>query len=141
MAFELPIQISCECGPDSMPIQMGGNIQSVAMKGTVYVGGGIAEFGGHANHIVNAYDVYSEEWFELPAYRAFNFALVILDNELVLVGGVENGEKLSVVGVWNTDNEEWSHPYPDMRTARSECSAGVCRDWLIVAGGIGESGD
>lgn len=120
---------------------MGGNIQSVTLEGTVYVGGGIAEFGSCTNCIVKAYDTYQEEWLELLPYRAFNFTMVIIENELVLVGGVENGEKLNVLGVWNVDNEQWLHPYQNMPTARSECSAVVCREWLVVAGGIGESGD
>ena len=45
-----------------------------------------------------------------------------------------------MVGVWRPDVREWTHPYPDMLTARHECSVVGHKEWLIVAGGEGEGG-
>ena len=42
--------------------------------------------------------------------------------------------------VWDADNKQWTHPYPEMHTARSGCSAVVHNEWLVVAGGFLASG-
>ena len=40
-----------------------------------------------------------------------------------------------MLGVWDADKKQWTHPYPEMHTARSQCSAVVHNEWLVVAGG------
>ena len=62
-----------------------------------------------------------------------------LINQLVLVGGEEHGVSSKVVGVWDADNKQWTHPYPELHTARSKCSAVVHNEWLVVAGGLSAS--
>ena len=122
-----------------MPLGMGDQVQSVVVEGTVYVGGGFA--GSDNNYIVMTYDISTGKWATLPPYRAQNFAMTVINNQLVLVGGMEHGGgKNKVVGVWDADNKQWTHPYPEMRTARSYCSAVVHNEWLVVAGGRSESG-
>ena len=67
--------------------------------------------------------------------------MTAINNQLVLVGGDEHGGGRSkVVGVWDADNKQRTHPYPEMHTARSSCSAVVHNEWLVVAGGISASG-
>ena len=61
--------------------------------------------------------------------------MVVIENQLVLVGGDEHGDEAKVLGVWKADHKAWTHPYPEMPTARSHCSAVAYNDWLIVAGG------
>ena len=120
-------------------------MQSVMLQGTVYVGGGDA---GHGNvYIIMVYDTSSEKWAELPPYRACDFAMTVINNQLVLVGGWEPCEvvpgkvpKIKVVGVWRPDSKEWTHPYPDMPTSRAYCSAVAYKEWLVVAGGEGDDG-
>ena len=56
----------------------------------------------------------------------------------MLVGGEGHGGYSKVLGVWRAESKEWTHPYPDMPTARSECSAVVYNEWLAVAGGRGD---
>ena len=46
-----------------------------------------------------------------------------------------------VLGVWRADSKKWTHPYPDMPTARALCSAVAYKEWLVVAGGKGGGGD
>ena len=40
-----------------------------------------------------------------------------------------------VLHVWRAESKEWTHPYPDMPTARSQCSAVAYNEWSAVAGG------
>ena len=120
-----------------MPFGMGGYVQSVVVEGTVYVGGGNTGGGVSNNFIVMTYDISTGKWATLPPYRVCDFAMTSISNQLVLVGGVEYSK---VMGVWDTDIEQWTHPYPEMLTARSSCSAVVYNEWLIVAGGVTTGG-
>ena len=124
-----------------MPLGMGGYVQSVVVQGRVYVGGGYApgRMGTDNDHTVMEYDIDSGIWAKLPRYRALGFAMTVVHNELLLVGGREGGHRSKVLGVWET--KKWTHPYPDMPTARSHCSAVVYNHYLVVAGGWSESWD
>ena len=66
-------------------------------------------------------------------YRTRGFAMTVTNNHLVLVGGIEH---FKTVGVWRPDSKKWTHPYPDMPTPRSHCSAVAYKEWLVVAGGF-----
>ena len=117
-----------------MPFGMSSYIQSVVLQGTVYVGGGGA--GSDNHYIVMEYDTRSRKWGMLPPYRQRYFAMTVINNQLVLVGGVNEHYRWSkLLGVWRTDSKKWTHPYPDMPTARSLASAVTYDKWLIVAGG------
>ena len=101
----------------------------------MYVGGGYAGPGSDNNYIVMTYDISTRTWATLPPYRAGGFAMTTINNQLVLVGGEGHGGGSSkVVGVWDADNKQWTHPYLEMHTARSLCSAVVHNEWLVVAG-------
>ena len=115
---------------------MSGYVQSVVVQGTVYIGGGYAGRGSGKNYIIMAFDITSGKWTTLPPYRTINFAMTAINNQLVLVGGVDHGDASRVLGVWGADNKQWTHPYPVMHTGRSECSAVVYNEWLVVAGGV-----
>ena len=120
-----------------MPFGMGDFVQSVVVQGKVYVGGGWAGFGSDDNHIVMVYDISSGKWAKLPPYRTWGFAMAVINNKLVLVGGRKDDHHGKVLGVWRAESKEWTHPYPDMSTARSWCSAVEYNEWLVVAGGSG----
>ena len=115
-----------------MPFKMG-VLLSVVVEGKLYVGGGLS-IGGD-KHTVMEYDCLSEKWATLPTYRTRYFSMAVISNQLVLVGGLEGGATSKVVCVWRVDRRTWTHPYPDMPTARYSCSAAVHNDWLVVAGG------
>ena len=111
-------------------------VQSVVAKGRLYTGGGVAGFRSTKNYIVMDYDISSRIWAALPAYRTQYFAMTAINGQLVLVGGAErNGDASKVLGVWETNRETWTHPYPEMHKKRSGCSAIVYNKWLVVAGG------
>ena len=121
-----------------MPFEMDGCVQSVVVEGTVYVGGGNAGFGSDIDYIVMTYDISTGKWSTLPPYRAREFAMTAINNQLVLVGGCEHGRGNSyskLLGVWDADNKQWTHPYPEMHTAHLWCSVVVHNEWLVVAGG------
>ena len=107
----------------------------------MYVGGGFAGLSSDKNYIVMTYDISTGKWATLPPYRAYDFAITAINNQLVLVGGEKHdGGWSKVVGVWDADNKHWTHPYPKMHRARSQCSAVVHNEWLVVAGGWSASG-
>ena len=114
-----------------MPSAMSAYVQSVVVQGTVYVGGGYSD----ERYVVMAFDITSGKWTTLPPYRTRYFAMTAINNHLMSVGGKDHGGASKVLGVWGADNKQWTHPYPEMYTARSECSAVVYNEWLVVAGG------
>ena len=134
--LQFPLQLRW-CGLD-MPHGMGCYVQSVVVKEKVYVGGGLTDR-RNDDHIVIEYDISSGKWAKLPPYRAQGFAMTVINNQLVLVGGKEHEQDSKVLGVWRAEGKEWTHPYPHMSTARSWCSAVVYNEWLVVAGGYGNS--
>jgi hypothetical protein len=123
-------------GPD-MPFGMEGYVQSVVVQKRVYVGGGSAN-SRDDNYIVMEYDTSSGEWAKLPSYKSRNFAMTVINNQLVLVGGEEHGCPCKALGVWRPESNEWTHLYPEMPTARYDCSAVFYTEWLVVAGGWGD---
>ena len=131
-SLQLPLHLTWRRGPD-MPFGMSGPVQSVVVQGKFCVGGGVAHFGGD-DYRVMMYDISSGTWATLPSYRACSFAMTVINHHLVLVGGEESGGGYSkAVGVWEA---AWSHPYPDMPTARENPSVVVSNNWLVVAGGV-----
>ena len=83
-------------------------------------------------------------WALLPPYQYEVFAMTIIDDQLVLVGGedIHSKKKTNVLGVWDEKLCYWTHPFPPMLTAC--CSPSVVtyqNKWLIVAGGYGDGGD
>ena len=127
-----PLQLDWRRGPD-MPFAMCDYIQSVEVEGTVYVGGGLSDKTN--NYIVMAYDTQSCKWNTLPPYSAKWFAMTTIHNKLVLVGGRRYSNSVDQLGVWQTDSNQWTCPFPPMRTPRSSPSATSYKHWLVVAGG------
>ena len=132
--LKLPLKLSWRRGPD-MPFGMSGYVQSVVVEGTVYVGGGYAGPDSNNDYIVMAYDISTGKWATLPPYRACDFAMTAINNQLVLVGGYEHANRIKVLGVWDADKKQWTHPYPEMHTSRLNYSVVVYKEWLVVAGG------
>ena len=104
----------------------------------MYIWGGWAD--GENNYIVMEYDTHSRKWGMLPPYRQRYFAMTVINNQLVLVGGEDKQyRKSKFLSIWRTDSKKWTHLYPDMPAARSCASAVTYDNWLLVAGGL--SGD
>ena len=72
----------------------------------------------------------------LSPYRARYFAMVV-DNQLVLDGGCDHRDAATnLLGVWEAQSREWTHPYPLMPIPRYGSSAVAYKQWLLVVGGI-----
>ena len=127
-----PLQLDWRRGPD-LPLSMSIYIQSVEVGGTVYVGGGDADK-EEDGCTVMAYFMQSCKWHTLPPYSARWFAMTTINNKLTLVGGY-NGSVVDQLGVWKTDSNQWTRPFPAMPTPRSRPSATSYKHWLVVAGG------
>ena len=128
-----PLQLDWRHGPD-MPFNMGFYIQSVEVDGTVYVGGGYADK-HEDSYTVMAYSMQSCKWHTLPPYSAKWFAMTTINNKLILVGGYHNNNMVDQLGVWKTDSNQWTCPFPAMPTPRAFPSATLYKHWLVVAGG------
>ena len=126
------MQLDWRRGPD-MPFKMSSYIQSVEVDGTVYVGGGYATK-DKDSYTVMAYDTQSYKWRTLPPYSAKWFAMTTINNKLILVGG-EYSSVVDQLGVWKTDSNQWTCPFPPMPTPRSSPSVTSYEHWLVVAGG------
>ncbi len=118
---------------------MGYTVQSVVIGDTVYVGG------GRADNICNR-DMYTvikleqDQWTKLLQYTAIGFAMTSLDNQLVLVGGLDprNSEPTNQLAVFKSG--EWTHPYPPMNIARYSSTAVSFNNHIIVVGGHDDKG-
>ncbi len=118
-----------------MPVNMSGYIQLVQINDTVYVGGGYT-YRREDEYIVMAYNRQSCQWHTLPPYSAKWFAMTTINSKLVVVGG-SNREysEIGVLGEWQSDSNQWTHPFPPMPTPRRWPSATSYKHWLVVAGG------
>ena len=120
-----------------MPFPMHLIIQAVLVEGKVFIGGGFTD--PENEQVVMAYDIRSGRWATLPLYGLCWFSLTAVKNQLVLVGGASrkfHGAS-KALGVWSSDSNTWTSPYPDMFATRHSCSTAVYKHWLIVAGGRG----
>ena len=133
--IKFPLQVKWTYGP-YMPFGMQNYIQSVTIQDTVYVGGGDAGRKSPDNYIVMAYNTHSCKWHKLPPFTACDFAMVVVNNKLVLVGGNDSAyHSTNLLGMWDTGSRQWTRPYAAMPTSRDSPSAVVYKQWLIVAGG------
>ena len=133
-----PLQLDWRRGPD-MPFSMSLYIQSVEVDGTVYVGGGVADK-DEDDFTVMAYNMQSCKWHTLPPYSATVFAMTTINNKLILVGGYHDSSVVDQLGVWKTDSNQWTRPFPPMPTPHFSPSATSYKHWLVVAGGVGIRG-
>ena len=118
-----------------MPFAMSLYIQSVVVQGRVYFGGGYCSV-RNRKYVVMEYESDSGRWGTLPPYTTRGFGMTAIHNQLVLVGGwLRDASCSKSLGVWRAQDKKWTHPYPDMPTARSEPSAITYSEWLVVTGG------
>ncbi len=120
-----------------MQVAMFDCIQSVEINDTVYVGGGWTDRVENAYaYIVMAYNTQSCQWHTLPPNSTREFAMITINNKLVVVGGRNrDGSDSSELGEWQPDSNQWTHPFPPMSTPRWLSSATSYKHWLVVAGG------
>ena len=125
-----------------MPIGMWGYPRVAVFKGKVYIGGGLASSAKECQTVM-VYDPQQDSYDTLPPYTCKYFAMTVVNNQLVLVGGddVHANRKTNMLGVWDELSRRWTHPIPPMTTACSSPSVAVHNNrWLVVIGGYGDGG-
>ena len=111
----------------------------VVLKGRVYVGGGTS-ISGREDQIVMIYDISSDRWNTLPPYQFSRFAMAALNDQLVLVGGLDkrSNKRTNLAGNFIEARQEWAHIFPPMHVARSGAAVVAHSNrWIVVAGGHG----
>ena len=109
----------------------------VVFKEKVYIGGGIAS-SDRETQTVMIYNPKLDFYDTLPPYTYKYFAMAVVDNQLVLIGGrnVQTNKKTNKLGVWNEQSKRWTYPLPQMTTAcHSALVATHNNRWLVVMGG------
>ena len=131
-----PLTLKWRKGKDT-PIKMSTSVQSVVIGDSVYVSGGDTSSDCDGCTVLKL-DFQQEEWTRLPLYFSKWFALTSLNDQPVLVGGVDavkswkrNGE----VAVLDHVSGRWTHPYPPMNIARHSSTAVCYNNHIIVVGG------
>ena len=118
---------------------MSGWARVAVVNNKVYIGGGNASSDKESQTVI-VYDPQHDSYDTLPPYTYQSFSMAVVNNQLVLVGGVgvRTYKKTNQLGVWNG---QWTHPLPPMTTARSAASVVAHNNrWLVVIGGRGDDG-
>ena len=115
--------------------------QGVYLKGKIYIGGGntgdpITET------LVFEYNPRTDSWQPLPPTYTTNFGLCKLEGELILVGGIIDGTKVtSSVMVFDSFTKRWKESLPAMEMARHSPSCVSTRSAIVVFGGVSLTGE
>ena len=139
--LKLPLKLKWKRGKDLLQTETYKRPQVAVLKEKVYIGGGCS-----SSDKVIVYDPQQDSCETLPPYSCKFFAMAVVNDQLVLVGGedglpnkpgerVTHGLPTNRLGVWNG---QWTHPLPPMITARCMPLVVTHKNrWLVVMGGIG----
>ena len=111
---------------------MSGYPNAVVLQKNVYVGGGNAYDGC----IVQMYNVESNQWSCLPRYTYMRFAMTVINNHLILVGGnsPSTWKATKKLAAFDPETQKWTYT-PSMPTPRYWPAVATYDIWLLVAGG------
>ena len=127
-----------------MPFGISEYPQVAVLKDKVYIGGGNASSEEERKTVI-VYDPQQDSYNILPPYTHKHFAMAIVNDNLVLIGG-ENVRDNKVrfsneLGMWNNETAEWTCPLPPMTTACKHPSTTTYKNrWLVVIGGFNDTG-
>ena len=114
--------------------------QVVVFNSKAYFGGGVVSTDRESQTVI-VYDPQKDSYDTLPPYTCMWFSIVVLNNQLVVVGGenIQSNELTNQLGVWNEQSKSWTHPLPPMTTACMLPSVATHNNrWLVVMGGRGD---
>ena len=83
------------------------------------------------------YEYSTEIWTDFPQCRYFDPGLVIIDNELTTVGGMD-GRSVCTNKLFTLQEGKWVEKYPPMKTTRSRLAIVSTSEgnYFIVIGGV-----
>ena len=106
----------------------------------MYAGGGSAK--DRKECIVLKYSWQGQTWATLASAERSKFAMVSYQNELVLIGGIDEKTSmwLASVLVWDEHMHKWSNgKYPPLNEQRCNAAATAFGAYIVVAGGEGRN--
>ena len=117
--------------------------QVVVVKGKIFFRGAHLDPDKNSESMVDhrtvlVYDPQADDWTELPPYAFSWFAMTVLNDQLVVVGGQAlTREKTDLLGMWDENQRAWIHPLPHMlKACNSPMVVTYKNRWLVVAGGF-----
>ena len=120
-----------------MPFAMS-SAQTVLLDGQVYIGSGYT-YKDEFQYDILVYTPDKDEWSQLPPCPVKQFAMALVNHQLVLVGGRErsasNSNVTDKLTVWDGTSHQWTHPYPPIPTPLDGICAIGYQHYLVAAGG------
>jgi N-acetylneuraminic acid mutarotase len=83
------------------------------------------------------YNPEQDSYDTLPPYTYNSFSMAVVNNQLVLVGGIgDKYKQTNKLAVWDEQSKRWTHPLPPMTTVCNSPSVATHNNrWLVVMGG------
>ena len=90
-------------------------------------------------HYVYTYDIHSNHWDTLPSPGHAFGALQIIDGKLSVIGGGDTSTGEATNKVSTFINNDWTQQFPHMLQKRVRPGVATYSDYVIVAGGAGDT--
>ena len=105
----------------------------------VFVAGGVTG-DVRLSQLVQVFNVSTGQWTTLPPAPQYYSEATVIDNKLVLIGGLDstNGEFTNMVSTWMVDEEKWVQTLPPMNMKRARPGVLLLNKLLFVFGGEGK---
>ena len=91
------------------------------------------------SHDIHRYEPQTQQWTGPLRYQYSNFSMTEVNQQLVLVGGVDAStvpsKTTNTMAVYSPSQRSWRQPYPPMNTPRSYPAVATYHQHLVVAGG------
>ena len=115
------------------------NATCVTIGRNVYLAGGGA-LDASSSRIVQVYNIDTGKWSTLPPAPQYWSEAIAINNNLVLIGGVESSTRktTNMVSTWLVEEEKWTQTIPPMSTRRFRPGVLLLKKYLFVFGGRGE---
>ena len=90
--------------------------------------------------IVQVYNINTGKWSTLPPAPQYESEAIEINNNLVLIGGLESstGKNTNMVSTWLVEEEKWTQTVPPMSIKRQRPGVLLLKKFLFVFGGRGE---
>ena len=115
------------------------NATAVLIGRNVYLAGGVA-LDVQSSQIVQVYNIDTRKWSTLPPAPQYCSEAIVINNNLVLIGGYDasTGKTTNIVSTWLVEEEKWTQTIPPMSTRRFRPGVLLLKNYLFVFSGKGE---